>query len=489
MQKKLLLLILSIILRVWLPGVAYAQDPDNETAPAIDWRELRTENFIVVYAESVEGFIGIGCACGVEEAEVYTAFIDQVYKDLVAVFEVELETPINLRLFPTEESYYEVNPLAEQISGVIAHALNSREEIAIALPRTRPLSEEEIANNIRHELTHFFASFLSDSKLNTGFQEGIAQYLEKPVDSAGNNPAALSGIYQEERLLTWAQLNDAEQVFGEPDVAYPQALSMTAFLIDRYGFPDFLEFIKASATEPGYRSALEAAYGESADVLEAEWLEYLPEYLAGRWQVNSIYAYDLSRVTQLVEHGAYSDAETELIEIITLLESTDQTETLTEAEALLAKANKGQVANALGNETRESMLASDYALTISKANAAIAAYEELGYRDRIPEIQIYIQRAELGQNALAQLDYGEELLDSFRFFEAEKQIYNATALLQSLNNQIAAQRGEELLAESTFRQSIFAYAMLLIGLILLLLNGLRRILRQFSANPLEAEYI
>jgi hypothetical protein len=84
---------------------------------------------------------------------------------------------------------------------------------------------------------------------------------------------------------------------------------VVSFLIDRYTLPLFLEFIKASAQETGYRNALAAVYEKSADDLETEWLAYLPEYFEGRWKINAVYAYDLGRVTTLVENGAYTDAE------------------------------------------------------------------------------------------------------------------------------------------------------------------------------------
>lgn len=486
--KHLHLLLLPILFFFWLSGTVYAQNPDDESLPVIHWQDLKTENFIIVYAESIEGVDNSECACGIEKAQFYAGFIDGVYLDLAAVFETELETPINLRLFPTEQSYYEVNPVAEQIPGVIAHALNNKKEIAVALPRTTSLTEEELINNMRHEMTHLFASLLSDGNLNTGFQEGVAQYLEKPIEQSSYDPALLQKAFEQQRLLTWADMDKAEQIFRDPQVAYPQALSMASFFVDRYGFPNFVEFIKANAAEPGYRSALEAAYGKPADELEKEWLDYLPEYFAGRWKINSIYAYDLSRAKQLVEGGAYTAAETELVEVIELLETTDQQDVLAEAEFLLSRVHQGQAANALADETRASFESDDYPLTITKGNAAIAAYEELGYRDRISEIQTYIHRAELGQNAIVQLDQGQTLLESFRFFEAEQQIHDATALLQSLGNEVEAQRGKDLLSQSTKRQQLFAYAILAVGAALLFINGLRRLLYRFSANPLEVEY-
>ncbi len=487
-KKTLLLLLLWPLLWSWLLNPVYAQEPDTE-AKVIDWQELTTEKFIIVYADSIQvDGQPVACACGIEQAERYAAFVDRVYNDLATVFAVELTLPINLRLFPTEESYYEVNPLAERLTGVIAHALNTREEIAIALPRTEGLPEEELVNNIRHELTHFFASSLSDGKLTAGFQEGVAQYLEKPTDRADYEPALLRQALEQNRLLTWADLDQAERVYSDPQVAYPQTLSIISFLVDRYGLPAFLEFLKASARQPGYRTALETAYGKSADELEAEWLLYLPEYFDGRWQINAIYAYDLSRVTELVNKGAYSDAATELAQIIALLETTDQVDRLTEAELLLAQAHQGQAAGAMADEARQALQAGDYALTIAKSNAAIAAYEALGYRERIPEIQIYLHRAQLGQEALERLNRGQQLLDSLRFIEAENEIHEATVLLQSLNNQAAAERGNQLLFQSARRQSLLAYAMLAVGLAILLFNGLRRAINRLTANPLEVEF-
>jgi hypothetical protein len=489
LKKSFLLLILPILFSMWLPYPVEAQSPDSQT-DIIDWRELKTEKFLIVYAESITTENGepVPCECGIEEAERYAAFVDEVYADLAAVFQTDLDTPINLRLFPTEESYYQVNPLAERLTGVVAHALNSREEIAIAVPRTKELTAEEFDNNIRHELTHLFASYLSDGNLTAGFQEGIAQYLEKPHSRSEQEPILLGQAMEQERLLTWAELDEAQRVYSDPQVAYPQTLSIVSFLIDRYGLELFTDFLKASATEPGYRSALEAAYDQSATDLENQWQLYLPEYVDNRWQINAVYAYDLSRVTDLVNNGAYTDAEAELAEIVSLLESTNQVDILAQAEALLARARQGQAAAALANESRQALQAGDYPRAIAKGNAAMAAYETLGYRDRIYEIQIYVHRAELGQAALDRLEYGETLLDSLRFFEAEKEVYEATILLQSLDNQPAARRGVELLNRSAWQQGMVGYAILGVGLALLFFNGLRRLVNRLSANPLEVEF-
>ncbi|MDX1524291.1 MAG: peptidase MA family metallohydrolase, partial [Anaerolineae bacterium] len=433
-------------------------------------------------------FVSIPCECGVEEAEYYATFADDIYDQLAAVFSTSPPIPVNLRLFPTEQSYFQVNPIAERIPGVVAHALNSREEIAIAIPRTRFLTEEELINNIRHEMTHLFASYLSDGNLTAGFQEGIAQYLEQPTENAAFDPSLLAQALEQDRLLTWAELDQSQEVYNDPQVAYPQSLSVAAFLIDRYGLEKFILFLRVSAQEPGYRSALEATYGQSADQLEAEWLAYLPEYIAGRWQINAIYAYDLSDMHRLVEQAAYSDAATRLNEVIGLLEATDQHETLAEAELLLAQARQGQAAGALADTARAALQAGDYPSAIEQGNLALAAYESLEYRERIPEIQTYIYRAELGQGALNQLAEGERLLDTFRFFEADRQIYQATELLQQLGNDSAAAQGEQLLIASSSRQRWLVYAIIGVALLILLFNTVQRIINRFLARPLDMEF-
>ncbi|MBN1995771.1 MAG: hypothetical protein JW953_24005 [Anaerolineae bacterium] len=487
--KKFLPLLCLAALGLWLTGPAYAQDPPEGPLPTLDWQELPTEKFIIVYAQGVtlEGQ-PVDCpACGLAPAEYYATLVDEIYTDLAAVFNIELQTPLNLRLFPTEESYFQVNPLARESGGVVAHSMNDTEEIALALPRTEGWAEEDLTNNIRHEITHLFASALSNGKLNTGFQEGIAQYLEKPNEKTEKKQDLLRQAYEQQRLLTWAELDDAQKFYGDPQVAYPQAFSMVSFLIDRYGLANFITFIKTTANEPGYRSALESAYNIPADELEAEWLDYLPQYFDGRWQINAIYAYDLSRVIELVNKGAYTDAETELSAIITLLQTTEQTDTLAAAESLLTRIHQGHSAAAFADQSRAAIQAGNYVQAIELGHAAIAAYQQLGYLERIPEIQNHIHRANIGLEALDQLSQGEAMLNTLRFFEAEREIYQATVLLQSLGNQTAAQHGIELLQQSAQRQRMLAYALVTVGIAILLFNGLRRLFNRLSATPLEVE--
>ncbi len=491
-------LMVFLLLLIYWPGVVYAQEPEPpKPLPLIDWQELKTENFIIVYAVSLQqtsevsktSEVSVACEfCGVAEAERYAMLIEGLYRELKAVLPAKFTAPISLRLFPTEESYTAVNPLAKYIDGVTAHTLSNRTDIAIAIPRTVNLNEEQFINNIRHELAHLLANRLSNGKLDAAFQEGLAQYLEKPTADSANAPASLQLMAEQGHLLTWSQLNEANAVYANPSVTFPESLSIVAFLIDRYGLPTFLEFIKATATEPGYRSALESAYHLSADQLETDWQTYLPDYSAGRWQINAVYSYDLTRGQNMVKQGAFSDAVTELSKVVELLKTTQQTDILTQAETLLRQAQQGQQATRLAHEAHAALKNGEYDLAIKQGQAAVEAYYRIGYYVPIPTIQTTIYRAEIGQRAMERLNNGERLLGMFRFFEAEQLIYDATLQLQALDNQPAAAQGIALLNRSARQQSYLAYFLLLAGVLLLLANGAHRLINYWSANPLDVRF-
>ncbi len=489
MTKYIPLLLLAVMLAWVLP--AQAQDaPPLEPTPAVTWQELETQYFIIVYADSItlDG-APLDCpACGPDAANRYATFVDQVYRDLADVFEIDLELPVNLRLFPTEENYRRVNLLADESAAAGQQATNGRSEIAVVLPRLQDLPEHAIANNFRQEMSHLFAAALSDNKLNSGFQEGTGQYLEKPDETTQDKINKLRAAWEQNALYSWAEMKDAQPFYDNPQVAYPQALSMVAFLIDRYGLPAYLDFIKISALEPGYRSALEAAYGKGADTLETEWQEYLPNYINQRWQVNAVYAYDLSHLEEMVNKGAFSDAEAELKATVALLQTTNQQDTLARAQALLDRVHQGQAASLLADEAYRALVNGNYPDAIEKGSSAIAMYQKIGYLDRIPEIQDHVHRATIGQKALNRLDHGEEMLNSLSFFQAERQIYEATVLLQSLGNQAAAERGIQLLHRSTERQRMLAYAIVGVGVAMLIFGLLRRLYNHFTADPLEVEF-
>ena len=79
MPKNLIrLIVLPLILFISLSFSAQAQAPGNRGAD-VDWREVKTDYFVIVYAESIEGPARFTCACGLDEAQPYVEFVDKIY--------------------------------------------------------------------------------------------------------------------------------------------------------------------------------------------------------------------------------------------------------------------------------------------------------------------------------------------------------------------------------------------------------------------------
>lgn len=457
-MRRIVLAFLVLLLTALTPSITHAQSPD--------WQEKRTTYFSITYVASQT-----------DEADRYGRFVDGIYTDLSAVFSTSIRTPVTLRLYPDERSYVAVNPLAEKITGVIAHATSGkgRREIAIAVVRTQGMSEEMLVNNVRHELTHLIMADLSGDELPVGFQEGIAQYLEKPIAREQQSAVLrLRQASQANQLLSWADLNAPGGAYSSPAVAYPESLSIVGFLVDRYGFGKFVDFVKATAANPGYRTALETVYSVSADQLEAQWRAYLPDYLNGRYAVNALYAYDLAPARALLDQGTYTAAKEELDRAVYLLRTTGQTERLAEAQTLLARAEKGIAAGTTIAEARKALEARDYPRTRELVAQARADYADLGDARRADELRLYEGRALDALLALDQLRLAEGLVRGFRYPEARAAIYGAAQTLGELGDTTGVGLSQQLLAEMDAMQQRAGMALAGLGGLLLVLNIYRR---------------
>lgn len=425
----LVALVLALVVSYLAPTPVAAQD--NE------WAELRTDYFTIVYNPADD-----------QTAQAYAGFIDVIYDDMAAVFGYQTEPPLTLRLYPTEESYHAVNPGAREMAGVVAHADFQHRELAVVLPQTQFQSPEQIQNNIRHELTHIIASELSDNRLNTGFQEGIAQYMELPTPELEQKKALLNEAIAQNRLMQWSDFDSREAVYGSPERSYPQTLSTVTFLAETYGFNRFREFVSNMAQSSGYRSALERTYNLSATELEAQWREWLPSYLDGSYHEGTSATFELSYPRQLMSQGRYTEAQAELEQTIAWLEGTDQPERLEEARTLLAQSQQGQQAEQLAAQARAALEAASYERALDLVEQASTHYAEMGDTRQEQVLAVYAARAERGLQANEQLGKASMLAQGFRLPEAREQADAAAAEFATLGD--TTRRDEAL----SLRQSV-----------------------------------
>jgi hypothetical protein len=458
MVRLFRLLCLLVACLALAPGRADAQRPE--------WQEKRTAHFAITHVAAQR-----------DEGERYARFVDEVYTDLSAIFGLSISTPVTLRLFPDEQSYVAVNPLAARMPGVIAHATSGRgrREIAIAVERTRGLPEEMIVNNVRHELTHLIIAQMTDDNLPVGWHEGVAQYLERPVQREQEQIIRrLRQARSTNGFLSWADLNAPGGAYSNAEIAYPQSYSMVAFLVDRYGFAKLVEFLKAMPQSAGYRSALETVYGVSADQLEAQWKDYLPEFIEGRYRINALYAYDLAPARALLAQGAYTAVKEDVERAVHLLRTTNQTERLAEAEAMLARAERGIAAGQIVAAARAALEARDYEHTRALVARAQSEYRALNDSRRDEELRLYDERATEAMQALEQLYAAQALAAAYRYPEARAQIIAAAGRLGALGDTAAYTVGEQLMAEMDQKQRQVAYGFLGVAALLFVLNIRRR---------------
>lgn len=448
------LLILSLVLLLW-PALASAQSSD--------WQERRTDNFIILFTPGNDTV-----------AEEYAGFVDGIYEDLATFFNHRTRTPITIRLFPTLESYQEVNPLARNMPGVVAHADFRRREVVVVLSQTERQTIDAIPNNVRHELAHIVASDLSDNRLNTGFQEGIAQYVELPTAELDQKIQVLATVRDQGRLMPWSDFDDRDKVYSSPEISYPQSLSVVAFLVEQYGFGTFRDFITTSARSSGYRSALERAYGVSPNDLEEQWRDWLPAYLAGGYRRSTLAGYDLAYPRQLIDQGRYAEAQTELEQAIEWLRAntsqnpasgSQQQEALVEAQALLNRSQDGQRAEQLAAAARDKLVAAEYASAAQLIHDARTIYADLGDTRQNAVLDAYAARVERGLRAEEQLQQASSMARAFRFPQARATAEAAAAEFAALGDTVRVERALALRQSLDSNQRLAGILFVAVGII------------------------
>ncbi len=457
--------LLSVIMLLLALGMLFAPVPALAQASLPQWYEQRTRRFAILYTD---GNLG--------QAETYAAFVDGIYDEVASIFGQAPPIPVTLRLYPTRVAYDAANPLAVTVPGIVAHADFRRNEVVVILDQTTSQTAEEVQNNVRHELVHIVAAEISQNRLNVGFQEGLAQYVERPSPELDRKVEALRRAMQQDALLAWSALDDREQIYGSPQIGYPQTLSIVAFLVERYTFARFREFLTVSASSSGYRSALERVYGVPPAELERLWREWLPSYIDGGYRQNALSAYDLAPIEALVAAGRYADARRELELAIPWLRTTRQDEVLARARQLLERSEAGLYADDLARQTRAALERADYPAAADLALRASAAYVALGDSTRTEALAAYAAMAERGKRAMATLDRATALAADWRtYIEARAAADSAAVEFLSLGNQYGAARALALRAELDRVQSLAGAVLLLTGLAGIAVGFVRRL--------------
>lgn len=443
MRQRSLLLATLILLAFLFPVGAFAQSEE--------WRERGTSYFSILYVAGSE-----------DQAERYAGFADQLYDEVASSFGHRVATPIKLRLYPDLEQYYVANPRARGMTGVVAHADFRRNEVVVIVDQTVSQSEEEVHNTIRHELTHMIAAELSENRLNPGLQEGLAQYVEKPTPDLDHKIDLLRTALSDRRLLPWSAFDDRDLVYRDPEVSYPQALSVVTYLAQRTSFARVVDFLSISASSSGYRSAMQRAFGASSDELERDWLAWLPSYVAGGYRAG-VGGYDLARAEQLLADGDYTGALRELEVAAAGLRAVGRDSEAAYADRLRETSQAGIAADDLARRSREALLALDYAGAAELAEQARIAYLAIGDTRQGAVLDEYLARAQRGQAAAQWLTDAAALAEALRYPQARALADRAAAEYAALGDRDRAAQALALRGFLDQRQTILGGVLLLLG--------------------------
>jgi hypothetical protein len=419
------LLVLALLCGLGRPLSAHAQEPltpepratPAPSATASDWLRRDTTYFAIYYPPGQ-----------VATVERYAAVVDSLYEYVAAIFDHGPTPPVPMRLYPDTESYAAVNPIARFVEGVIAHADARRGEIGVAVDRVSRGGEEVLRDTVRHELMHLVAHELSGERLPIGFQEGLAQYAEKEAPELRRVVRSLQAAERQGRLLSWEALNSHARFLSRMDVAYPQALSVVAFLMDRYGPGAFKRFLlELGREEQSYRVALERVYGRDVADLEAEWREYLPSYFASRWEINLLRTLDLAEAKARFAAGEYAAARPLFAEASRLHADLGQPARQAEADAYLGRIAMALEAQDLATRGRARLAERDYAQAHTLLQEADARYAQAGDVHQRTALAESLARAARGAEADEQLAAAQHLVATWRYGEGRSQAAEAAA--------------------------------------------------------------
>jgi hypothetical protein len=372
-----------------------------------EWLELRTEHFAILY--QVDDY-PLAFALQNDKGPI----LDRLFVDFNALFRVQLDGPLTIRIYPDISAYETLNAVAPPVLEDATHSRIGRREIALFAGNifNQPNRwDQESMNALYYELAILFAIEASQNQAPTGLLVSLGAYARNPMLVAKDGLADLEvagldwlGIWEDDAL----RLSPERTVLGA---------SMAAYLIDAAGWDHFVSFLKILPDLESLPDALAAQYGQMMSDFEARWAEYWPYYLKERWAVNFFHAYDLARYETLISAGAYQDAAIGLSQAVQHLAHLDQPENLEEARRLLSLAEQGQSAGDALLSSRQSVLEGQYEQALVQLGQAEALFLPLGGTSRQEEIDALRAHIESVLALRAEVDALEEdrpgLLESY----------------------------------------------------------------------------
>ena len=288
--------LLALLVDASLPG-ALLPAP----ARAAEWKD-RATRYAVVYFQAEQA----------NTAEQLAGMVDPIIEQMAALHDYTARTPLPVRLYNSVEAYAQSSDLARTPYGQVAQADPRARELALAEPRLRNLTPEQIRNLLRRGASQLMLAEQSGGRLPVGLLQGAAQYSEQVSPEVEVGARALDKARRDRAMLSWADLNAPDRFAAQSEVAAAQGYAVVAFLLDRYGLTPWSRFVALNRGAADWTTALAQAYGKPAATLEGEWQAYLAEYFGGSFRLNAFGRYDLAAARAAIQAGRYVEARDEV---------------------------------------------------------------------------------------------------------------------------------------------------------------------------------
>ena len=450
---------------------ALAADPSAGLSSAAvradeEWAERRIEGLILRYKPGADDEVGW-----------YAAAAEAAYRQVAEIFGVE-RRELTIVLFPDEESYVAVNPLAARADGILGHARPSANEVGLALTRLREQSEALRRDTIRHELTHIVLGELSDQRLPIGFQEGIAQYLEQDPEARERVLRGLRRGIEEDHLLGLNDLNRTRAFMSRPWFSYPQSYAVVAFLADRYGMGKVVELVKATREGETLDEAVARAFGTPLAELEQEWKASLPAFLDGGYARNALDVWEMTEPRTSLAESRFSEARAGFEQAARLFEGLGRSERLEQARDGARRATLGIEGLELSHTGAAALGSFEYARAADLLAKAESRWTGLGDEPRRALAAAALEQARRGIEAQAGLQEARALLGDWQFQAATDRARGAGRAFAALGDEARTEEANQVMADVRETQTRLASYAIGVGVVGLAAAGAGWLLRR-----------
>jgi hypothetical protein len=385
----------------------------------------------------------------------YADAAGQAYADVQDVFSVALResnvaprSNIVISLYGDDAAFSEANPIAAREEGVLGHANPVSGEIGIGVARLRDKPEITRRDSLRHELTHIVLGDLSNQRLPIGFQEGIAQYLERDLDQRRRFAAALRKASAANQLLTFEELNRQRPFLARAPLAYPESYSMVVYLAGQYGFGQVLRLVQATRDATTFDDVTQRAFSRSLADLETEWRAFLPGFLDQGWVRNDLDLWDLSEPRQQLASGQYYEARDGLERAERLFVSVGRPDRAAQARADRERAQSGVEAADLTRDGTAALSVYDYDSAANLLGQAEGRWRDVGDDRRGTFAGEAAAQAREGQAAASQLGEARRQLDGWHFQAADDLAFAAGQALSDLGDEARTEEARQMIADA-----------------------------------------